>query len=202
MTVRDCLAREWTMARDRRYTYFTGKDELFTSFVAAVQERRLEETFRGLNKASGLRENLEILARKYLAWVREPGNLALTSVVVGISAKFPGPGQVSFEAGMQPPVRRLAQSLKDKCLTTSSKCMGCRTRGGAVLCIPSDERRDPDASRPSTVHSHCRGVLRLRSSGGHAAAESQVCHHKGKATGGVTRVSITPLAPTVVDQPG
>lgn len=96
------------------YSYFKGKDELFTSLIAAYQNRSLEETFRGLNKAADLRENLETLARNYLDRVREPENLALLRVVVGASAKLPNLGRAFYETGMQPPVERLAQYLKDQ----------------------------------------------------------------------------------------
>ncbi|MBA1159103.1 TetR/AcrR family transcriptional regulator C-terminal domain-containing protein [Microvirga mediterraneensis] len=95
------------------YIYFKGKDELFTSLIAAYQTRSLEETFRGLNEASGLRGNLETLTQNYLDRVRDPENLALLRVVVGASAKFPSPGRAFYQTGMQPPVRRLAQYLKD-----------------------------------------------------------------------------------------
>jgi AcrR family transcriptional regulator len=95
------------------YTYFRGKDELFTALVAACQNRSLEETFRGMKKVSGLREILETLAHNYLDAVREPDNLALLRVVVGASAKLPSLGRTFYETGMQPPVERLARYLAE-----------------------------------------------------------------------------------------
>jgi AcrR family transcriptional regulator len=109
----EAIAHAAGVSKGTLYTYFKGKDELFTSLVAAYQNMSLEETFRGLNEASELHENLETLTRNYLDRVREPENLALLRVVVGASAKFPSLGRSFYEAGMQPPVRRLAQYLKD-----------------------------------------------------------------------------------------
>jgi AcrR family transcriptional regulator len=107
------IAHAAGVSKGTLYTYFTGKDELFTALIAAYQNRSLEETFRSLNKANDLRDNLETLARNYLDLVREPENLALLRVVVGASARLPGLGRAFYETGMQPPVRRLAQYLKD-----------------------------------------------------------------------------------------
>ncbi|MEE1613463.1 TetR/AcrR family transcriptional regulator [Microvirga sp. CF3016] len=109
----EAIAHAAGVSKGTLYTYFKGKDELFTALVAACQNRSLEETFRSLNKASDPRGNLETLARNYLDRVREPENLALLRVVVGASAKFPSLGQAFYETGMRPPVERLAQYLKD-----------------------------------------------------------------------------------------
>ena len=109
----EAIAHAAGVSKGTLYTYFKGKDELFTSLVAAYQNRSLEETFRSLNKASDPRENLETLARNYLARVHEPENLALLRVVVGTSAKFPSLGRAFYKTGMHPPVERLAQYLKD-----------------------------------------------------------------------------------------
>jgi AcrR family transcriptional regulator len=98
------------------YTYFKGKDELFTSLIAAYQNRSLEETFRSLNRTADLRESLEALAWNYLDRLREPGNLALLRVVVRASAKFPSLGRAFYETGMQPPVERLARYLEESAL--------------------------------------------------------------------------------------
>src|SRR5215213_6962805 len=96
----EAIAHAAGVSKGTLYTYFKGKDELFTSLVAAYQNRSLEETFRSLNKASDPRENLETLARNYLARVHEPENLALLRVVVGASAKFPSLGRDFYETGM------------------------------------------------------------------------------------------------------
>jgi AcrR family transcriptional regulator len=109
----EAIADAAGVSKGTLYSYFKGKDELFTSLIAACQNRRLEETFRSLNKATDLRESLETLAHNYLDLVREPENLALLRVVVGASAKFPSLGRAFYETGMQPPVERLAQYLKD-----------------------------------------------------------------------------------------
>jgi AcrR family transcriptional regulator len=73
----EAIAQAAGVSKGTLYTYFRGNDELFTALVAACQNRSLEETFRGMKKTSGLRENLETLAWNYLDAVREPGNLAL-----------------------------------------------------------------------------------------------------------------------------
>jgi AcrR family transcriptional regulator len=57
----EAIAHAAGVSKGTLYTYFKGKDELFTSLVAAYQNRSLEEIFRGLNKAAELRENLETL---------------------------------------------------------------------------------------------------------------------------------------------
>jgi len=64
------IAHAAGVSKGTLYTYFKGKDELFTSLVAAYQNRSLEETFRSLNKASDPRENLETLARNLLISTR------------------------------------------------------------------------------------------------------------------------------------
>lgn len=109
----EAIAQAAGVSKGTLYTYFRGKDELFTDLVAACQNRSIEETFRGMKKASGLRENLETLAWNYLDAVREPGNLALLRVVVGASAKLPSLGRAFYETGMQPPVERLARYLAE-----------------------------------------------------------------------------------------
>jgi AcrR family transcriptional regulator len=109
----EAIAQAAGVSKGTLYTYFKGKDELFTALVAACQNRSLEETFRSMNKAGDLRENLETLARNDLDAVREPDNLALLRVVVGASAKLPSLGRAFYETGMQPPVERLARYLAD-----------------------------------------------------------------------------------------
>jgi AcrR family transcriptional regulator len=109
----EAIAQAAGVSKGTLYTYFRGKDELFTALVAACLNRSLEETFRGMKKVSGLREILETLAWNYLDAVREPGNLALLRVVVGASAKLPSLGRAFYETGMQPPVERLARYLAD-----------------------------------------------------------------------------------------
>jgi AcrR family transcriptional regulator len=109
----EAIAQAAGVSKGTLYTYFKGKDELFTALVAACQNRSLEETFRSMKKASDLRENLETLARNYLDAVREPDNLALLRVVVGASAKLPSLGRAFYETGMQPPIERLARYLAD-----------------------------------------------------------------------------------------
>ncbi|WP_414475315.1 TetR/AcrR family transcriptional regulator [Microvirga sp. M2] len=109
----EAIAQAAGVSKGTLYTYFKGKDELFTALVAACQNRSLEETFSNMKKASDLRGNLETLAWSYLDAVREPENLALLRVVVGASAKFPSLGRAFYETGMQPPIRRLAEYLKD-----------------------------------------------------------------------------------------
>jgi AcrR family transcriptional regulator len=109
----EAIAQAAGVSKGTLYTYFRGKDELFTALVAACLNRSLEKTFRGMKKASDLRENLETLARNYLDAVREPDNLALLRVVVGASAKFPSLGRAFYETGMQPPVERLARYLAE-----------------------------------------------------------------------------------------
>ncbi|WP_262032284.1 TetR/AcrR family transcriptional regulator [Microvirga sp. Mcv34] len=109
----EAIAQAAGVSKGTLYTYFKGKDELFTALVAACQNRSLEETFRGMSKASDLRENLETLARNYLDVVREPDNLALLRVVVGASAKLPSLGRAFYETGMQPLIERLARYLAD-----------------------------------------------------------------------------------------
>lgn len=109
----EAIAQAAGVSKGTLYTYFRGKDELFTALVAVCLNRSLEETFKGMRKASDLRENLETLARNYLDAVREPDNLALLRVVVGASAKFPSLGRTFYETGMQPPVERLARYLAE-----------------------------------------------------------------------------------------
>jgi AcrR family transcriptional regulator len=109
----EAIAHAAGVSKGTLYTYFKGKDELFTSLVSNYRNRSFDESFRSLNSASGLRESLETLARNYLNMVREPENLALLRVVVGASAKFPKLGRAFYETGMQPPVERLAQYLED-----------------------------------------------------------------------------------------
>jgi AcrR family transcriptional regulator len=113
----EAIAHAAGVSKGTLYTYFRGKDELFTALVAACQNRSLEETFRSMKKASGLRENLETLARNYLDAVREPDNLALLRVVVGASAKLPSLGRTFYETGLQPPIERLARYLADNTLS-------------------------------------------------------------------------------------
>jgi AcrR family transcriptional regulator len=107
------MARAAGVSKGTLYTYFKGKDELFTSLIAAYQNRSLEETFRSLNRTADLRESLEALAWNYLDRLREPENLALLRVVVRASAKFPSLGRAFYETGMQPPVERLARYLEE-----------------------------------------------------------------------------------------
>jgi AcrR family transcriptional regulator len=109
----EAIAQAAGVSKGTLYSYFKGKDELFTSLIAAYQNRSIEETFRSLSKANDLRENLEALARNYLGLVREPENLALLRVVVGASARLPSLGRAFYETGMQPPIECLAQYLKD-----------------------------------------------------------------------------------------
>jgi AcrR family transcriptional regulator len=109
----EAIAQAAGVSKGTLYTYFKRKDELFTALIAAYQNRSLEETFRSLNKAADLRDNLEALARNYLDLVREPENLALLRVVVGASARLPILGRAFYERGMQPPVERLAQYLEE-----------------------------------------------------------------------------------------
>jgi AcrR family transcriptional regulator len=109
----EAIAQAAGVSKGTLYTYFKRKDELFTALVVACQNRSLEETFRSMNKAGDLRENLETLARNYLDAVRDPDNLALLRVVVGASAKLPSLGRAFYETGMQPPVERLARYLAD-----------------------------------------------------------------------------------------
>jgi AcrR family transcriptional regulator len=109
----EAIAHAAGVSKGTLYTYFKGKDELFTSLIAAYQNRSFEETFRGLSKVADLRGNLETLARNYLDMMREPENLAMLRVVVGASAKFPSLGRAFYEMGMQPPVQRLARYLEE-----------------------------------------------------------------------------------------
>ena len=109
----EAIAQAAGVSKGTLYTYFKGKDELFTALVAACQNRSFEETFRSLNRTADLRESLETLAWNYLDAVREPGNLALLRVVVGASAKLPSLGRAFYETGMQPPVERLARYLAE-----------------------------------------------------------------------------------------
>jgi AcrR family transcriptional regulator len=109
----EAIAKAANVSKGTLYTYFKGKDELFTALIADYQSRSLEETFRNLNKAADLRDNLETLAQNYLDLVREPENLALLRVVVGASARLPSLGQAFYETAMQPPVERLAQYLNE-----------------------------------------------------------------------------------------
>jgi AcrR family transcriptional regulator len=112
----EAIAQAASVSKGTLYTYFKSKDELFTALIAAYQNRSLEETFRSLNKANDLRNNLETLARNYLDLVREPENLALLRVVVGASARLPSLGRAFYETGMQPPVERLARYLEENAL--------------------------------------------------------------------------------------
>jgi AcrR family transcriptional regulator len=112
----EAIAKAAGVSKGTLYTYFMGKDELFTALIAAYQNRSLEETFRSLNKAVDLRENLAILAQNYLDLVSEPENIALLRVVVGASARLPSLGRAFYETGMQPPVERLARYLKENAL--------------------------------------------------------------------------------------
>jgi AcrR family transcriptional regulator len=109
----EAIAQAAGVSKGTLYTYFKGKDDLFTALVAAYQNRSLEETFRSLNGTADLRESLEALAWNYLDLVRQPDNLALLRAVVGAAAKFPSLGRAFYETGMQPPVERLAQYLKE-----------------------------------------------------------------------------------------
>jgi AcrR family transcriptional regulator len=112
----EAIAQAAGVSKGTLYTYFKGKNELFTALIAAYQNRSLEEIFRSLNKANELRDNLETLARSYLDLVREPENLALLRVVVGASARLPSLGRAFYETGMQPPVERLARHLEENAL--------------------------------------------------------------------------------------
>lgn len=164
----EAIAHAAGVSKGTLYTYFKGKDELFMSLVAAYQNRSLEETFRGLNKASELRENLETLARNYLDRVREPENLALLRVVVGASAKFPRLGRTFYETGMQPPVEHLAQYLKDNASPGGTSAWDAELAAvqffaflRASLAIPMliAHEPSPPPQRCSAIIAHAVGTL-------------------------------------------
>jgi AcrR family transcriptional regulator len=158
----EAIAQAAGVSKGTLYTYFKGKDELFTALVAACQNRSLEETFRSLNGTADLRESLEALACNYLDLVRQPDNLALLRAVVGAAAKFPSLGRASGRApGAVPQGERSSER---------GRHMGCRARSGAVLRVSPGQRCDPNAHRSRTISIPAEVFGDYRASRQHAAA--------------------------------
>jgi AcrR family transcriptional regulator len=165
----EAIAHAAGVSKGTLYSYFNGKDELFTTLIAECQNRILEESFRNLDKATDLRENLEKLARTYLDTVREPENLALLRVIVGASAKFPNLGRAFYETGMQPPVECLAHYLRDNASPRGTASWDPELAAvqffaflRACVAIPITRNMQPSPCSSLTNHLHPRrGVLEL-----------------------------------------
>jgi AcrR family transcriptional regulator len=187
----EAIAQAAGVSKGTLYTYFRGKDELFTALVAACQNRSLEETFRGMKQASDLRENLETLARNYLDAVREPDNLALLRAVIGASAKFPSLGRAFYETGMQPPVERLAQYLKENALARGADTWDAELAAMQFFAFLRASVAIPMliAHEPSPSPQRCSGIIAqavgtLLHDLGHKAglAEAEMEHQEGSST--------------------
>jgi AcrR family transcriptional regulator len=187
----EAIAQAAGVSKGTLYTYFKGKDELFTALVAAYQNRSLEETFRSLNGTADLRESLEALAWNYLDLVRQPDNLALLRAVVGAAAKFPSLGRAFYETGMQPPVERLAQYLKENALARGADTWDAELAAmqffaflRASVAIPMLIAHEPSPSpqRCSAIIAQAVGTLLhdLGHKAGHAKAGME--HPEGSPT--------------------
>jgi len=104
------IARASGVSKGTLYAYFTSKDELFEAIIRAEKAQAAERlcVFR---REGDAREMLTDFGVRLLRRMCEPGNLALSRVVIAAVEKFPNVGRTYYEAGPLFGATRLAAEL-------------------------------------------------------------------------------------------
>ncbi|HZT89094.1 MAG TPA: TetR/AcrR family transcriptional regulator [Stellaceae bacterium] len=95
----DAIAREAGVSKATVYAHFASKEELFGAIVARVSERH----FHGFSPPEldprDIAASLAVLARRFLDLLLSPEAIALNRIIIAEVARFPGLGEVFWQAG-------------------------------------------------------------------------------------------------------
>jgi AcrR family transcriptional regulator len=95
----DLIAREAGVSKATVYAHFAGKEELFGAVIGRECESYFARFSAGELDPRDVRGSLAVLGRRFLDLVLSPDAIALHRIIVAEVTRFPGLGQVFWQAG-------------------------------------------------------------------------------------------------------
>src|SRR6516162_9306928 len=95
----DTIAREAGVSKATVYAHFAGKEELFGAVIGRECERYFAQFSEGELDPRDVRASLTVLGRRFLELLLSPDGIALYRIILGEVTRFPGLGEVFWQAG-------------------------------------------------------------------------------------------------------
>lgn len=108
-TSMEAIAQEAGVSKATLYSYYGGRDELFSAVIWTAGEQFLSCAVSGVTGAEELRSKMERLARAVLDLFLSPDVVAFNRLVSAEAPRFPALGKLFYESGPDRLITRLAE---------------------------------------------------------------------------------------------